>query len=329
MPPKWGRLPVRALILFVASLFLIAPAALLAAASPPAETTAAAADVDDPDDPDDAATPGATETPAPTESPAAEAPAADETGAPGNLETRAIAEDPLDLAPSDAAAAGIALLRLFVLAVVLERALSLLFDWRPFLAWFDGAGVRTPIAFAAAMAITHYFQSDALVRLFQAYGNPLPEATDSTGLFLARTLEAMVIAGGSSGVAKLMRSLGFRPAAGAEDARPVPKNDDEAWISVALDGKPGSVSFPAYVVIAQNGKPAYEAGTIYRFSGPQSFTSYFFRNRGRFPQSAGHPVDVGKTIAVAVVDSAGRKFEANSPHTPGPRAIIDIVIDAE
>jgi hypothetical protein len=242
----------------------------------------------------------------------------------GNQETAAFAANP-KLKPEEVSAAGIALLRLFLLAVVLERALSLLFNWRPFIATFDGGGIRTPIAFIAAMLVTHYFQPDALIRLFQAYGNPMP---DPTGRFFARTLEAMVIAGGSSGVAQMMRQLGFQPPRSIEDVRPKPKNDDEAWISVALDGDRTAVNFPAYVWLTPAGGTSYEAGTIYQFSGRQSFASYFFRNRGRFPQSGGHVVTPGVTYTIAVIDSSGKVFAGNGTHTLGPRAIIDIVIDA-
>jgi hypothetical protein len=251
-------------------------------------------------------------------------PTATATPATGNQETRAVAANP-SLKPDEVSAAGIALLRLFLMAVVLERALALLFGWRPFIATFDGSGIRTPIALFVAMLVTHYFQTDALVRLFQAYGNPLP---DSGGRFFARTLEAMVIAGGSSGVAQMMRQLGFQPPQSAEDLRPKPKNEDEAWISVALDGRGDAVNFPAYVWLTPAGEPPFEAGTIYQYSGRQSFFSYFFRNRGRFPQTGGYVVKPETAYTIQLVDSAGKIFPVNGTHTLGPRAIIDIVVDA-
>lgn len=224
----------------------------------------------------------------------------------------------------DMSAAGVALLRLFLLAVVLERALALLFGWRPFIAIFDGQGIRTPISFVMAMLITHYFHTDALVQLFKAYGNNL--APD--GVFFARTLEAMVIAGGGAGVAQLMRQLGFQPPQSADDIRPKPKDETEAWISVALDGSGDAVNFPAYVWLTPDGGAPFEAGTIYKYSGKQSFASYFFRNRGRFPQSGGYVVTPKVPYSIQVIDSSGKAFPVKDKHTLGPRAIIDIVIDA-
>ena len=56
----------------------------------------------------------------------------------------------------------------FVLAVLLESAFELLFNWRLFQEYFVGKAWRTPIMFAISLAVVDQFGFDPLARLFTA-----------------------------------------------------------------------------------------------------------------------------------------------------------------
>ncbi len=118
-----------------------------------------------------------------------------------------------------------AILKLFVLAVVLESALALLFNWRPFLMTFDGRGVKSLISFAASLGLVFTFGIDVVGDLMADFS-----ATAQATVF-SQIVTAMVIAGGSSGVNNLLRSLGFRPVTRAEDLAPKPPPDEPGFPS--------------------------------------------------------------------------------------------------
>ncbi len=64
-----------------------------------------------------------------------------------------------------------ALVAAFVLAVALENAFALLFNWRLFQALLVGKAWRTPIMFVAALAVVRNFRFDLMATLFDVvYG---------------------------------------------------------------------------------------------------------------------------------------------------------------
>lgn len=131
-----------------------------------------------------------------------------------------IDDDPaVDIDRSPIEASGNALLKLFVLAVILESALALLFNWRPIVARYDGRGIKAPVSFAAALALVFIFKPDAIAALMSGYGSDVGQG----GLFFARVIEAMVIAGGSAGVNRLLLALGFRSQTRAEEVVAKPR----------------------------------------------------------------------------------------------------------
>ena len=117
---------------------------------------------------------------------------------------------------------------LLVLAIVLESALALLFNWRPFLETVNRRATQPLISFIVAYVFVTKFGFDAVSQLFSAYGNQPVQ-----GGYMGPVITAMVIAGGSSAVNRLMQSLGFR--ATSEETARVPKPaPDKAWIAVTL-----------------------------------------------------------------------------------------------
>lgn len=84
-----------------------------------------------------------------------------------------------------------------VLAVLLERALAVLFEHRAFIARFDKAGVKEPIAYAASLFVCWYWDFDAISAIILRDQNSWP----------GYLLTAGIVAGGSKGSQKLFTEL--------------------------------------------------------------------------------------------------------------------------
>ncbi|PVB61238.1 hypothetical protein [Labrenzia sp. 011] len=217
---------------------------------------------------------------------------------------------------------------LFILAVLVESGLQLIFRWRPYMRVFNTSSSNALIAFAFALTLVVMFHLDVVTNLFNIYTRPVaPEENTIPGYILT----AMIIAGGSAGVNRILRALGFRPIEPpAEIAGPT--REDQAWISVMLTRK--NATGPVDVMFGKEGELAV-IGTIAGQGRMNALSSLFLRNRSRFPSSGGYAVPVGgpymvriKTAGVADPDDppdSARKSEASwGPNLIGNRAIIDL-----
>jgi hypothetical protein len=84
-----------------------------------------------------------------------------------------------------------------VLSVLLERALSVLFEHRGFIARFDKAGLKEPIAYGASLFVCWYWDFDAVSSII------LRDSTTIPGYLIT----AGIVAGGSKGSQKLFTDL--------------------------------------------------------------------------------------------------------------------------
>ncbi|MBD1546862.1 hypothetical protein [Roseibium aggregatum] len=209
---------------------------------------------------------------------------------------------------------------LFILAVLVESGLQLIFRWRPYLRIFDTASANALIAFAFSLILVRLFHLDVVTNLFNIYTQPVDQVKNTIPGYI---LTALIIAGGSAGVNRLLRTFGFRP---IEPPAEIvgPKQEDQAWISVTLT-RDKAVG-PVNVLFGEPGKLAV-IGTIPGGGSMNWFLSLFLRNKARFPQSGGYAVPVGGPYEVKVeaVD-AGKKpiSEAWPPNSIGKRAVIDL-----
>ena len=97
-----------------------------------------------------------------------------------------------------------ALALLVVLALVLERALALFFEWGPWREWLEQKRLRAPLAFVAAYVLCVWGQFDVFSVIFAKPGGY--EGALSFGTFAT----AAVLAGGSKGAILLFQGvLGF------------------------------------------------------------------------------------------------------------------------
>ena len=209
---------------------------------------------------------------------------------------------------------GEALVKLFVLAVLLEFALALIFNWRPFIVLFDGRGVKTVVSFIAALIIVYFLRPNSVGELMADYDSPLA----GTAADIALILEAMIIAGGSAGVYNLLVALGIRSPR-TEQVVPRPK-PDEAWVSIALREKT-KTNGPVDVFITEQGKAAQYLGRLEAARKRRGFLGFFLRDPARLPPSGGihsSPPWSTRSRPRARIRRAPPSTEAGAP-TPSPR----------
>ncbi|MGH6880777.1 MAG: hypothetical protein ACREFM_07655, partial [Hypericibacter sp.] len=187
-----------------------------------------------------------------------------------------------------------ALTVLFVVAVLLENAFSVLFNWRVFLAYFDRRGVKTIIMVIVSLIIVNAFSLDVMASLLSAYMKD-PVSSGPVSKFVT----ALILAGGSAGVYNIMYALGYRSE--RRDELPAKPPADKAWVAVRV--KRVTAKGPVYVKLRDLGavdatSPVPIAGTI-TFQH-QALTELLLRNVNRFPQNGGYVVEPGKVYAISV-----------------------------
>ena len=211
-----------------------------------------------------------------------------------------------------------ALFGLFILAVVVESGLALIFRWPPFLDFFDSRSTNAIVAFIFSYIFVQLFNLDIATTLVNIYsGTKYP--VSFTGLVLT----AMIIAGGSAGVRRMLQTFGFRPPAAADEPPPAPP-PNEAWIAVTLIRQ--RAVGPVSVQIGAPGQVAI-AGTITGTGRRSGVFRYFLRDKGRFPNSGGYRITPGQyEIRLSGVDAAGNTLSPApwGPAQIGNRALVDV-----
>ena len=205
-----------------------------------------------------------------------------------------------------AAASFSTLMILFVLAVLIESALAVIFNWRLFLEMFNGRGVKTLVAILVSGITVAAFNLDQQVfeALLAAYGvtfeQPVPPAkADHTVAFILTTL---ILAGGSGGVNRILVALGYRqPVADAPRLPKAPKG--MAWVAIRVTRE--EAVGPIEIHIQKKGprtdrSPPELAGVIAPVGFWHRLWSVFFLDRSRYPPTAGHEVMPGHEYAILV-----------------------------
>ncbi|MDP2378360.1 hypothetical protein [Reyranella sp.] len=191
-----------------------------------------------------------------------------------------------------------AIFLLFVLAVILESALALVFNWKPFTDNLSPRAVRPLIAFIVSLIFVNLLGIDVVATLTNALnGSHLPVSTEG------KVITAMVIAGGSSGVNTLLVALGFRSVKTPETTAPKPP-PEKAWLAVRAPQ--GKAVGDLLVFVGPPGNLAL-LGIIKGRSKAGSILSWFLSDRGRLPIYGGLVVPTDKSVTVEVrgVDKDG------------------------
>lgn len=214
---------------------------------------------------------------------------------------------------------------LLALAVLLESGLAIIFNWRPFVRNFDGRGVRTVIAFFAALLIATGLNLDLIDRIYAAL-DPADVARNMLGP-IGEVITALVLAGGSSGVNNIFQALGFRRIGRVEEVTPKPK-PSEGWLAVRLHRQ--LAVGPVRVELQQGGAgPWLLIGTIKGNSPPPAAFAWAARDQTRFPTTGGYAVPQGVAVELRLIgtDFGGiTRTVPLGPLTLAGGAIIDLEV---
>lgn len=249
--------------------------------------------------------------------------------------TYVVSFDALPTVSNDAIAKSFKILMAaFVLAVLLESAFTLVFNWRLFNAFFVGKAVRTPIMFAGSLLFVQQAKFDLMATLLDAY---YPRSGDTASNWLTLALTAMILAGGSVGVNRILVALRFRKEVREESKAPE-LSSTEAWISVNVDsavrGAVMRVDVTPITSIQLDTVPA----TVGVIGGPKpSFFEVLTGSPSRIPRSGGITVSTAKIYTITVFDVAagilydvtGRKLDPGDIANPlrfAPRALVDFTV---
>lgn len=213
-----------------------------------------------------------------------------------------------------------ALTKLFVLAVLLESALALIFNWRVFLEFFNKRAIKTVVMFAVALTLVRTFDIDIVADLMKAY-----DPASNPGAYMSVFLTALILAGGSSGVNNLFIALGFRSR--IADEAPEPPST-EAWVAILVHrDKVATGEVLVQIKDEPSGTAAKHDSIAGSINAKKRLRDLFFPNRNRFPTSGGHKVEAGKVyrITVSGKDSTGTERTAlGDTYSFAPRAIVDL-----
>jgi len=217
-----------------------------------------------------------------------------------------------------------------VLALLLESAFALLFNWRVFQTYATGKAWRTPIMLASAWLIVRTFNFDLMASLMAAY---YPGAGVKPGHgWHTSLLTAMILAGGSVGVNRILTTLGFRSQLTKDEPKEELKKAGAAWVAVnvtsdaqvrvqrtEVTAPANPADIPVLVGLTKTRKP--------------SLREIFFGDSDRVPTSGGFRLDADKFYQFSVVlpdktvyDLQGTKIatHADAPvYRFAPGAIID------
>jgi hypothetical protein len=215
------------------------------------------------------------------------------------------------------------LFAVFTIALVLESALAVIFNWRLFLFYFDGRGTKTIVSVLAGVVVAVSLQLDVIDRLYKA----MFVGSSNLGGF-GYFLTGLVLAGGSAGVNNILKGLGFRSLQNEQAKLPRPK-PTEAWLAVRLK-RNRSQSGPVQVFLTQDDRGERLIGTISGTTAP-SFLPGLRTNPMRYPTVAGYAIPADSTVMVQLRDPAlpaGQDLsEPWGPYTVAGGAIIDFDLE--
>jgi hypothetical protein len=216
-----------------------------------------------------------------------------------------------------------ALTKLFVLAVLLESALSLIFNWRVFLEFFNRRAIKTVVMFFVSLTVVNTFDIDIVAELMKIYSED-----SNPGDLMSTILTAMILAGGSSGVNNLFVALGFRSRLHEKTAQP-PRN--EAWVSVLVH-RDSAATGEVLVQVSEesSGTDATYQAIAGSVNARKKLRDLFFPNRDRFPNSGGYKLEAGKVYKISVTgkDESGTLLTGlGDTYSFAPRAIVDLDVD--
>lgn len=224
------------------------------------------------------------------------------------------------------------LVAVFVVATLMESALSTFFNWRLYREFFNGRAVKTLVMIAFGYAVVKAFNYDVFHRIVGFAGG-----VGEKGL-LSEFLSALVLAGGSAAIYELFKKLGFRPPVELVETQPTP-SENHAWVSVKVLRRKALGAIRIHIdeidaPTTQDHASAPIAGVVGEKSLGERLRGLFFADAMRFPHYGGRTVDAGKFYRITATGRL-RGGSGGAPDSPfeeeifrgrfADRAIIDLV----
>jgi hypothetical protein len=208
-----------------------------------------------------------------------------------------------------------------IVVVILESALSALFNWRVYREVVNHRAWKTPLMFATGLVIVWQFGFDVFAQMLPKAGAVNAPAD---GNWLTMIVSALILAGGSSGVNTLFQNLGLRNPLPEAPKRP-DLDEGEAWVSVLVNGAvPGIRYHVAFEEDAAITGP-HLAGSVETRGWWARLTAAFGNQANRFPNYGGWSVKARQGYRITVVDTTvtGAVPKTVFAGCFAPRAIID------
>lgn len=231
------------------------------------------------------------------------------------------------------------LLLLLAVVLVIESAMSALFQWRVYRDYFNSTALKTPIMAMTGLLLVVLTNYDPVERLLLTIPNlTLPRYAP----FFTYPLSALIIAGGSAGIYALLKRLGIRSEpepAETKDLKPF-----EAYLSIRFPD--GSSPEPIQVSIEELDQAPADDGLAYMIdhlalpplagtvsSGKRRLSKAFLADRTRFPTYGGYRVRADRHYRIAATYVDPNQAPEKGPVQKGiyrgrfaPRAFIDLSV---
>ncbi len=217
--------------------------------------------------------------------------------------------------------------KLLLVLILLESAMTALFNWRVYRIVLAGRAWKTPIMFGLGLLVVFGFGFDPVRdALIAIAGGSVAAGFE----WLSPLLSALVFAGGSQGIFDLFRKLGLRAPLAEGDDRP-PLREDQAWLALRI--RRVHAVGEIQVILAENpgGTAPSLVGSIDDRPLGRRLAEAFGLGGLRFPRTGGQLVKPETTYDLALrFDTADRTGVVQTVGSLrlAPRAIVDLDVTA-
>jgi len=224
---------------------------------------------------------------------------------------------------------------LAVVVVIVESALTTIFQWRVYRMVFNNRSMKTVVMIIVSLTVVLSFNYDVFAMVM---AEAVPDTTaDRWSGVISTILSALIIAGGSSGVNTLLQRLGIRNPVAAAPEKPALR-EDEAWISVKANrvSAVGPIQIGIRELDDDLDTPPL-AGTVGERPIGERLKEAFTADAMRFPNYGGRTVKPNKLYEIEVIgvrerqgaDGTEKESFSKLVYKGGvaPRAIVAFTVD--
>ncbi|MFZ1467448.1 MAG: hypothetical protein WAT09_00545 [Paracoccaceae bacterium] len=217
--------------------------------------------------------------------------------------------------------------KLLLVLLLLESAMSALFNWRVYRIVLSGRAWKTPIMFGLGLLVVICFHYDFIDTAITGIAG----GTSTAGLgWVSTVLSAMVIAGGSQGIHDLLKKLGLRSP--LPDTAPSPRlGEDQAWLALRITRRDAVGDIQIMVTPTDRVPDQPLVGSVDDRPLGRQLAEAFGMIGLRFPRTGGLLVKPNITYDIALSYKTASDPRALFPvgsFAFAPRAIVDLDVTA-